>query len=476
MWFSFAPGDLCAIKCASPSRADRPGLVLTTTILASSLAFIDGTVVNVGLPAIARSLHGDAADLQWVINAYLLPLSALLLLGGAVGDRYGRRNILVFGVALFAIGSALCATAASLSWLLAARVSPGIGAAFLLPNSLAILGSAFTGEARGRAVGTWSAASAAAGAIGPVLGGWLIDSFGWRAIFLLNLPPALCAICLAMAFVREAPRGADESPLDVAGALLATGSLTGLTWGLTAGAGAAGWSGQALIAVSSGLGLGGLFLRVESRRGDHAMMPLALFGSSTFAGLTILTLLLYGAMGGLLVLVPYVLIKGAGYSATAAGAALLPFPLLIAATSRAVGGIAGRVGPRLPLTLGPIGVAAGFLLLLRLDPGAAYWSRVFPAILVIALGMAGAVAPLTTAVLASVDTRHTGSASGLNSAVARIGSLVATALLGGVLAANGTHLFSAFHAAVIACAAASLGAGVVALALVGTRQAARTTK
>jgi EmrB/QacA subfamily drug resistance transporter len=393
-----------------------------------------------------------------------------------VGDRYGRRNILVFGVALFAIGSALCAVAASLSWLLAARVAQGIGAAFLLPNSLAILGSAFSGEARGRAVGTWSAASAAAGAIGPVLGGWLIDSFGWRAIFLLNLPLALCAICLAMAFVREAPRDANESPLDIAGALLATASLMGLTWGLTVGAGSAGWSGPALIALLSGLGFGGLFLRVESRRGDQAMMPLALFGSSTFAGLSILTLLLYGAMGGLLVLVPYVLIKGAGYSATAAGAALLPFPLLIAATSRAVGGIAGRVGPRLPLTLGPIGVAAGFLLLLRLDQAAPYWSSVFPAILVIALGMAGAVAPLTTAVLASVDTRHTGSASGLNSAVARIGSLVATALLGGVLAAKGTSLFGAFHMAVIACAAATFGAGVVALALVKNRPAAQAAQ
>jgi EmrB/QacA subfamily drug resistance transporter len=471
-WFCYAPGDRCAIESAKGSRLDRPGLVLATTILASSLAFVDGSVVNVGLPAIGRSLHGDAADLQWVINAYLLPLSALLLLGGAVGDRFGRRNILVFGIVLFAIGSALCAVAENLAWLLAARALQGIGAAFLLPNSLAILGSAFVGEARGRAVGTWSAASAAAGAIGPVLGGWLIDAFGWRDIFLLNLPLALGAIGLALAFVRDPPRDARDAPLDVAGALLATAALTGLTWGLTIGAGRDGWSGPALIAVSSGLGLAAIFLWVEKRGGENAMMPLALFGSSTFVGLTVLTLLVYGALGGLLVLVPYVLIKGAGYSATAAGAALLPLPLLIAATSRLAGGIAGRVGSRLPLTLGPIIVAAGFLLLLRLDPRATYWNGVLPAILVIALGMAGAVAPLTTAVLSSVDSRHTGSASGLNSAVARIGSLVATALLGGVFAADEASLFGAFHMAAMACAAASFVAGAVAWALLGKRPAA----
>jgi EmrB/QacA subfamily drug resistance transporter len=467
MWFGNAPGDVCAIRCAAESRTDRPRLVLATTILASSLAFVDGSVVNVGLPAIAKNLHGDAADLQWVINAYLLPLSALLLLGGAVGDRFGRRNMLVFGVALFAIGSAMCAGSATLPWLLAARAFQGIGAAFLLPNSLAILGSAFDGEARGRAVGTWSAASAAAGAIGPVLGGGLIDTIGWRAIFLVNLPLALGAIGLALAFVHDPPRDARDAPLDIAGAILATAALTGLTWGLTVGAGQTGWSDTALIVVGAGLGFAAFFMWIERRRGENAMMPLALFGSSTFVGLTVLTLLLYGALGGLFVLVPFVLIKGAGYSATAAGAALLPLPLLLAATSRLVGGIAGRIGPRLPLTLGPIIVAAGFLLLLRLDTGAGYWTGVLPAILVIALGMAGAVAPLTTAVLASVDSRHTGSASGLNSAVARTGSLVATALLGGVFAAKGAGLFAAFHMAAIACAAASFTAGAVALALVG---------
>jgi EmrB/QacA subfamily drug resistance transporter len=463
------PGDLCVAQSAKPAPAAHGGLVLTACILASSLAFVDGSVVNVGLPAIGASLRGDSADLQWVINAYLLPLSALLLLGGAVGDRFGRRNVLALGIALFGVGSALCAVAASLSWLLAARVLQGIGAAFLLPSSLAILGGTFEGEARGRAVGTWSAASAIAGAIGPVLGGWLIDVSGWRAVFLINLPLAAAAIALALAFVRDPARREAQAPLDVAGALLATCALAALTWGLTVGTGRAGWSPLAIGAVAAGAVLGVGFLWLERRRGERAMMPLALFGSAGFAGLTALTFLLYGALGGLLVLVPYVLIEGAGYSATQAGAALLPFPLLLALTSRAMGAVAGRIGSRWPLTLGPMVVALGFLLLLRVTAPADFWREVLPAIVVIALGMAGAVAPLTTAVLASVDARHTGSASGLNSAVARLGGLVATALLGGVLAARGAALFDALHVAVIACALASALAGGAAFALVGRR-------
>ncbi len=464
------PGDVCTIQSAGRSHADRPGFVLATCILASSLAFVDGSVVNVGLPAIGRSLHGDAADLQWVVNAYLLPLTALLLLGGAVGDRFGRRNILVFGVALFALGSALCAAAATLPWLLGARGLQGIGAAFVLPNSLAILGSAFSGEARGRAVGTWSAASAITAALGPVLGGWLIDTFGWREIFLLNLPLAVAAIGLALFFVHDPRRDIGGTPLDVWGAGLATIALAALTWALTIGAGPDGWSMPAMIALLSGSGLAGAFFWVERRGGKDAMTPLALFGSRAFVGLTALTFLLYGALGALLVLVPYVLIEGAGYSGTAAGAALLPFPVVLASTSRLMGGIAGRAGSRLPLSIGPAIVAAGFVLLLRVGEGADYWREVLPAILVISLGMAGAVAPLTTAVLASVDARHTGSASGLNSAVARAGGLVATALVGGVLAACGARLFAAFHVAAIACAAASLAAGFAAFVLLDDLQ------
>jgi EmrB/QacA subfamily drug resistance transporter len=461
-------GDICAAESTAFRRnADHPGMVLTASILASSLAFIDGSVVNVGLPAIGHSLHADASDLQWIVNAYLLPLSALLLLGGALGDRFGRRRILIAGIALFAAASALCGVAPSLFWLLAARAAQGTGAALLLPNSLAILGNAFSGEARGRAIGTWSAASAVTAAIGPVLGGWLIDAAGWRWIFFINLPVAAAAIVIALAFVRDPPRDTEGGRLDFLGAVLATAALAALTWGLTIGTGRAGWSLLAFCAVACGAVLSALFLWVEWRRGDTAMTPLAIFGSKSFAGLTLLTLLLYGALGGLLVLVPYILIQGAHYSAIEAGAALLPFPVVLALASPVMGSIAGRYGPRIPLSVGPVVVGAGFLLLLLLTPSSTYWIGVFPAVLVISLGMAGAVAPLTTAVLSSVDPRHTGSASGLNSAVSRAGGLIATALLGGVLAASGPALYMAFYAAAVAGAIVSILAGAAAFLLVG---------
>lgn len=460
--------DRCAVESAPFKQSvDHPNLVLVTCILASSLAFIDGSVVNVGLPAIGKSLHGDAAQLQWIVNAYLLPLSALLLLGGALGDRFGRRKILIAGITLFALGSALCGFAPSLGLLLIARVIQGSGAALLLPNSLAILGSAFSGEARGRAIGTWSAVSAIAAAVGPVLGGWLIDTVDWRFIFFINLPVALAGIAMALAYVRDPPRDSDGPPLDFLGAALATIALAALTWGLTVGSGHSGWTPMALSAIAAGIILSAFFLWVERQRGDKAMTPLSVFGSRSFVGLTLLTLLLYGALGGLLVLVPYILIQGAHYTATAAGAALLPFPIVLAVASPIMGGIAGRSGPRLPLAIGPMIVAAGFLLLLLLTPAASYWMGVLPAILVISLGMAGAVAPLTTAVLTSVDARHTGSASGLNSAVSRAGGLVATALLGGVLAAQGQMLYGAFHIAATAGAIVSVLAGLSAFVFVG---------
>lgn len=465
-WGQPAAGDVCTTYTPRSSRCDHPAMVLVTCILASSLAFVDGSVVNVGLPAIGRSLQGGAADLQWVVNAYLLPLSALLLLGGALGDRFGRRGILVFGVTLFGMASAACAAAPGVSTLLAARAVQGIGAALLLPNSLAILGNAFSGEARGRAVGTWSAASAGAAALGPVLGGWMIDTIDWRAIFLLNLPLAGGAIALALLFVHEQKPETQSTRLDFSGALLASLALGALTLGLTVGSGRTGWSTLALVAVAIGTVLLLAFLWAEQARGDSAMMPLALFASSDYVGLTVLTGLLYGALGALLVLVPYLLIQAMGFSGTAAGAALVPAPVVLALSSRTMGGLAGRIGSRLPLTIGPLIVAAGFLLLLRVTEGSRYWDTILPAILVISFGMAGAVAPLTTAVLTSVDAHHMGSASGLNSAVARTGGLIATALLGGVFAARGAPLIAAFHVAAIACAIASALAGTVAFVLV----------
>lgn len=438
----------------------HPRLVLATTILASSLAFVDGSVVNVGLPTIGRSLDTAGGDLQWVVNAYLLPLSALLLLGGALGDRYGRRAMLVAGTALFGLASVACALAPTLGWFLAARLIQGAGAAILMPSSLAILGQSFKGAAKGRAIGTWAAAGAAAGAVGPVLGGWVIDLGSWRAIFLINLPIAVAAIVLALRYVPGA-RDGEAGHLDWLGAVLATAGLGAVTWGLTLGSGAGGWSATAVTLALGGAALLLLFLAHERRLGDRAMMPLDLFGSRSFVGLSLLTFLLYGALGALLVLLPYVLIVAGGYSGTAAGAALLPLPLVLSIASPVMGAIAGRRGSRLPLTVGPLVAAAGLALMLRVGEDADYWTDILPALLVLSAGMAGAVAPLTSAVLASVDPRHTGSASGLNSAIARTGGLVATALLGAALIARGDALIAAFHMALLAAAACCLVASVI---------------
>jgi EmrB/QacA subfamily drug resistance transporter len=441
-------------------------LILITTILASSLSFIDSSVVNVGLPALGRGLHGDAADLQWVINGYLLTLSALLLVGGALGDRFGRQRVLIIGVALFGAASGGCALAPSLPWLVIGRATQGVGAALLMPNSLAILGGAFSGEARGRAIGTWAATASMTAALGPLLGGWLIDNFGWQMIFLINLPLAVAAIVLALKYVADVPDPHEKTALDVGGAGLAILGLGGLAWGLTLGTGQQGWTAMAIGDVMVGAVLLVGFVLFERRLDERAMMPLALFGSKSFVGLSLLTLLLYGALGGLVVLLPYTLIKGSGYSATAAGAALVPFALILTVLSPITGAAAGRIGARLPLTIGPLIAALGFLLFMRIHSGSSYWTAILPAIVVISVGMAGAVAPLTTAVLTSVDVRHTGSASGFNSALARTGGLIATALLGSVLAAQGETLVSDFRVAALTGAALSMGAGLAAFLLV----------
>ena len=443
----------------------HPNWVLTTTILASSLAFIDGSVVNVGLSSIGATFRAGASDLQWVINAYLLPLSALLLLGGAAGDRYGHARLLIAGTGIFGAASIGCALAPGLTWLLVGRGLQGVGAALLMPNSLAILGAAFAGEARGRAIGIWASVGAVMGALGPVLGGWLIDTFGWRWIFLINLPLAAGAVVLAFIFIRTPPREGAVPALDLLGGVLATASLGTLIWGLTIGSTHAGWTPLAVLLVCVGVILMLGFLAIERSKSERAMMPLALFGSSSFIGLTLLTALLYGALGALLVLVPFVLIQAGRYSGAQAGAALAPLALVLALASPLMGAVAGRMGPRAPLTLGPLVVAGGFLLALRIQANAAYWTTVFPSVLLIAVGMAGAVAPLTTAVLASVDKQHTGSASGLNNAVARTGGMVATALIGGVLGAAGPALLSAFHYAVAICALASVAASASAFFL-----------
>lgn len=437
----------------------HPTWTLVATILASSLAFIDGSAVNVALPSIGRSLGASAADLQWTVNAYLLPLSALLLLGGAAGDHFGRRRVLIGGIVLFTMASVGCALAPSLAVLLSARALQGIGAAMLMPNSLAILGDAFCGEAKGRAIGTWAAVGAVAGAVGPPLGGWLVGSVGWQAIFYINLPVAICAMVIAWLYVGESQESGQ--PLDWAGAMLVTAALGALTLGLTS------WSARYVMTPTAwyGLSIGAVmlltFLVVERRRGDRAMMPLGLFGSREFVGLSVLTLLLYGALGGLLVLLPYVLITSGGYSPFQSGIALLPLPLILASASRLMGAFAQRGGPRYPLTFGPLVAGVGFALLVRVESDGSYWATVLPGIVVIALGLAGAVAPLTTAVLASVDDRHAGTASGFNSAIARTGGLIVTALCGAVIGQTGAALIPAFRVAAAVGAALAAASGLV---------------
>jgi MFS family permease len=334
----------------------------------------------------------------------------------------------------------------------------------LMPNSLALLGSAFAGAARGRAIGTWAAAGAIAGAVGPVLGGWLVELSGWRTIFLINLPVAAGALWLGWRFVEESSE-ASRARLDWLGVALATLALGALTWGLTIVSGESEARSGGAAATCVGLVTLFLFVLVERRRGERAIMPLAMFGSASFAGLTILTFFLYAALGGLFVLLPYMLIELKGYSPVEAGAALLPLPAVIGLGSRYMGGLAARVGPRLPLTIGPLIVAGGFLLAARIGAESSYWTSVMPAVLVIAIGMAFAVAPLTTAVMASVDLDHVGTANGFNSAVARTGGLIATALLGSVLAARGAALGEAFAASALVAAAAAALAGLAALLL-----------
>jgi EmrB/QacA subfamily drug resistance transporter len=448
------------------SSAGNPHWTLACCVLASSLSFVDGSVMSVALPAIRSSYGAGAEEAQWVVNAYLLPLSALLLLGGALGDHFGRRALLVVGTTLFAIASLTCALAPSLPLLLAARGAQGVGAALLLPNSLALLNAAYSGEKRGRAVGIWAASGAAMAAIAPLLGGWLVGTVGWPAIFYINLPLALGAILVALKFVAES-REPGGGRTDYAGALLATAGLGGLTYGLTL------WSAHrrlepvALVVGVGGFVLLGAFLFVEYRRRERAMMPLHLFASRCFSGLNLLTFLLYGAFAAAMLLIPYVLISSGGYSPVQAGLAMLPLPILMTSLSPKMGSLAARMGPRLPLTIGPLVVAAGILLAWLMQPHGGYWTTVFPSILVMAAGMTIAVAPLTSSVLGSVEEKHVALASGFNSAVARTGGLIATALLGAVLAEKGDQMFAGFHVAMTVSAVVSALASLVALTMLG---------
>jgi len=465
-----APCDhVIASHATLEGSTKHPVATLAASILGSSLAFIDGSVVNVALPAIGRSLDAGPAALAWTINAYLLPLGALILFGGAAGDHYGRRRMFLLGLGVFLVASMLCMLAPSLAWLLAGRGLQGIGAALLMPNSLALLGANFSGEARGRAIGTWAAVGAIAGAVGPLIGGWIVDHLGWRPIFLINVPIALGAVWLALRYVEESRDRRTGSRLDWPGGFVATLALGVIVWALTASAEPSTARMTIVVALLVGLACMILFVVIELRRGNDALMPLALFGTSTFAGLSLLTFFLYAALGGLIVLLPYVLIRAGHYSGIEAGAAMLPIPILIGIGSRLMGKVAAQIGGRWLLSCGAILVAIGLALYARIDGSAIdYWRDILPPTLIVAIGMAISVAPLTTSVMGSVDADHVGAASGFNSALARIGGLIATALLGFVFAAdeNPGTLIARVHVAAVVGAASSALAAACAFALI----------
>jgi len=450
--------------------------VIAATVLGSGMAMIDATVVGIALPTIGRQFHTGVADLQWVTNGYTLSLAGLLLLGGALGDRYGRRRLFVAGTVWFAVASLLCGVAPSAPALIAARTLQGIGGALLTPGSLAILQASFVEEDRSRAIGAWSGLGGVATAVGPFLGGWLVGAGSWRLIFLINLPVAVAVVALAARHVPETRDVTESGRLDLPGAALVSVGLAGIVFGLIEGPGLGWTSAGTLTSLVAGAALLVAFVALEARTANP-MLPLGIFRSRQFTGANAVTFVVYGGLGGALFLLPIELQQVADYSPLRAGIALLPITVITLALSARSGALAARIGPRLQMSVGPLLVGAGLALLVRVGATGDYAGTVLPAVSVLALGLAVVVAPLTATVLAAAPSDRSGIASAVNNDVARTASLIAVAVLPAIAGITGDSYlhparFSAgFHMAVVV-AAACCGVGAV-LAVLTVRNPVR---